>query len=258
MTPDRPRIKVPSLLLVGVFLVLAPTRAVQAGESFHVLLFASQRIPNNPNYSHTFATFIRATDPGDGPCAGGPGVTLEVHTISWLPRNTRVRTHGLLPECGHNFGLDETLRLVLATKQRVFLWGPYRIEPELYYRAVRHVAELEGGGVRYKANDMGHRSDRVSNCIHAVSSIVDRRRLRVASPGWGQVASYAVLRRMKGWLINPEQHDDWLVLTLGLDAYPISYRNFRPPASGTVLGPAFRLLGSERDLQPTYGPPPRS
>ena len=46
------------------FLVLSPP--AHAGEDYYLLMFASQRIPNNPNYAHTFATFVRATWEGDG------------------------------------------------------------------------------------------------------------------------------------------------------------------------------------------------
>jgi hypothetical protein len=110
--------------------------------------------------------------------------------------------------------------------------------------------------VLYKANDTGRRSDRVSNCIHAVSAVADGRRLRVASPGWGQVASYAVLRRTRPWVIDPGCTHDWVASALGLDAYPVIYRDWGPPVSGAILGPVYRLLGGERGLGATYGPPP--
>src|SRR5262249_60240667 len=116
----------------------------------------------------------------------------------------------LLPECGHNFGLHATLRYVLADGERVSLWGPYQVAPELYARALNQVALLQSGAVLYKANDAGHWSDRVSNCIHALSAVADGPRLRVLSPGWGETASYAVLRRFLPWVIDPDRVHPWV------------------------------------------------
>jgi hypothetical protein len=219
-------------------------------------MFGSQQVPNDPDYAHTFATFVRASWPGDTPCPGPPPC-LEARTISWLPRSLVIRTWALEPECGHNFGLHETLRYALANGERVSLWGPYQICPELYALALKQIRLLESGTVLYKANDSWHRTDRVSNCIHAVSATVEGSRLRVASPGWGETASYAVLRRMLPWVVDCDRVHPWVGSALGLDAYPIIYRDLEPPRSGAVVGPVYRLLGGERELQPTYGPPPR-
>src|SRR4051812_14476909 len=62
---------------------LAPAPA-RAGEAYYLLMFASQREDYNPNYAHTWATFVKASWRGDVPCRSVP-VTLEAHTISWLP-----------------------------------------------------------------------------------------------------------------------------------------------------------------------------
>jgi hypothetical protein len=256
MTTGRPRIGRVVLWTAGALLALAPAGRARAGEAYYLLVFASQRVPNNPNYSHTFATFVRTSWPGEAVCPPAGGVCLEARTISWLPATGQVKTRALRPECGRNFGLDETMRLVLGTEQRVSLWGPYQIDPDLYARAVKRIAELEGGGVLYQANDMGRRSDHVSNCIHAVSYLADGRRLRVGSPGWGQSASFAALRRMRPWVLDEEHTHDWVALALGLNAYPIVYRAWERPFSGAIVGPAFRLLGGERNLEATYGPPP--
>ena len=222
-----------------------------AGEEYYILMFASQRVPANPNYSHTFATFVKVSWPGDGL---PKNALVEAHTISWLPANLVIRTGALRPECGHNFGLEASLKEAYRTNQRVSLWGPYRVEPELYFRALNRKAELESGKILYKANDVGYRSDRVSNCIHAVSTIVEGPKLRVASPGWGQSASYYVLKEMKPSILSHEPVR-WVGFALELEQYPIIYRDYRNPRSNAVFGPAFRLLGSERDMRATYGPP---
>src|SRR5262245_910358 len=153
-------------LLTLALLAFPLSGAARAGEAHFLLVFASQRVPNNPNYSHTFATFVRASWPGNGPCPRCP--TLEACTLSWVPRNLVIRTLALWPECGRNLGLHETLRYVLGNEARVSLWGPYRIDAALYRRALRQAALLGSGEVLYKANDMGYFSDDVSNCVHAL------------------------------------------------------------------------------------------
>jgi hypothetical protein len=224
----------------------------RAGEAHYLLVFASQRVPNNPNYSHTFATFVRASWPGDGPCPRCP--TLEARTISWLPRSLVVRTLALLPECGRNLGLHETLRYVLHNEERVSLWGPYRIEADLYRRALRQAALLESGWVLYKANDMGWYSDEVSNCVHAVSSLADGYQLRIGGLGWGETASYGVLEKLGPWVQDRGRVYHWVGCALGLNYHPIVYRGWDPPRRGALWGPLDWLLGGEDDLTATYGP----
>lgn len=231
--------------LVALAALLAGAGPAGAGEAYYLLLFAAQRERNNPNYAHSFATFVRA----------GPE-RLEAHTISWLPANLDIRTGAFLPEAGQNFGLHETIEFVQGTGQRVSLWGPYPIDARLYERARARLEQLKSGAVLYKANDSRYlTSDRVTNCIHALSSITGGLRLRVASPGWGEPASYAILQRYRRHLLA-EVPDYAISSALGLDAYPIIYRpRLVPPLSGAIVGPVFRALGAERNTVATYGPP---
>jgi hypothetical protein len=41
---------------------------VNGGEDYFLVMLGSQTVPANPNHSHTWATFVRVTWPGDGPC----------------------------------------------------------------------------------------------------------------------------------------------------------------------------------------------
>jgi hypothetical protein len=241
--------------LAAAVLALVPASKAQAGEAHYLMVFGSQRIPNEPAYSHSFATFVRACWPGNGPCPERP--KLEAYTISWLPRALPLRLYVLEPECGRNYGLDETIQYALASCERVSMWGPYQIEPELYGRTARQVGLLCSGRVKYKALDSGYPSDKVSNCIHAVSSISEGYRVRVASPGWGEVASYAILQEFEPWIVNRCQLHPWVGSALGLDQYPMIYRDWTGPRSGALYGPLYRLLGGEKNLQATYGPPSR-
>ena len=205
--------------------------AAPADEFYYVAVFGSQATPTDPNYSHSFATFVRAR--GDGPCPTSFDVE-DCFTISWLPANLKVRTRALLPECGHNFGLRETLDHVLSEGQRVSMWGPYRIDQELYENAVVQVRLLESGHVRYKAIDSGHPTDRVSNCIHAIASPADGYRVRVLSPWFGETASWAVLQRYRPFIYDTDQTYEWVFDYLGLQAYPINRRDYRNPRAGPL------------------------
>jgi hypothetical protein len=239
----------------AALVILTSAGGAQAGEAYYLLMFGSQQIPTNPNYSHSWATFVRASWEGDAPCPINP--TLEAHTISWLPASMVIRVWALCPECGANFELHATMNHALDNGERISMWGPYEIEPDLYDRAMRQIAHLSSGQVRYKANDTAYPSDRVSNCIHAVSSIAGGFRLRVPSPGWGQTASFAILLRLRPWIINRDEVHSWVGSALGLDQYPIIYRDWGRPFSGSFIGPLNRLFGPERYIVPTYGPPVR-
>jgi hypothetical protein len=239
------------LVSIGALLLaLASGGAARGQEAYYVLVFGSQRIPNNPNYSHSFATFVRAV--WDGPGCTTP--RLEAHTISWLPQSLRIRTFALRPECGQNFDLTFTLRHVLSEGERVSVWGPYQINRDLYLKALAQKQLLESGQVRYKANDIGYPTDCVSNCIHAISSIVEGHRLHVVIPSWGETASYYIQRQLMPWIIEPCRTHPWVASALGLGSYPLIYR--RPdehPRSGVLRGPFYRLFGGERDLTASYG-----
>ena len=77
------------------------------------------------------------------------------------------------------------------------MWGPYRIDEELYDNAVRQHGVLESGQVHYKALDSGYPTQRASNCIHAVGSVAHGYRIRVLSPWFGVTASWAVLQTFR-------------------------------------------------------------
>src|SRR5688572_19986565 len=95
--------------LVASLLVLSLAPASRAGEDYYLLMFGAQTVPNDPNYAHSFATFVRVCWDGDGPCPDFKNARLEAHTISWLPANMIVRTRALFPECGHNFDMHPTI-----------------------------------------------------------------------------------------------------------------------------------------------------
>jgi hypothetical protein len=118
-----------SSLCLALGLMLLRSSEVQATEAYYLLMFGAQRTPNEPAYSHSFATFVRASWVGSSaPC-------LEAVTISWVPRALCIRIWALSPECGANLDLATTLRYASANGERISLWGPYQIDRALYLRA---------------------------------------------------------------------------------------------------------------------------
>jgi hypothetical protein len=243
----------PSAILVPVALLLclaAPAPA-EANEYYFVLLFSAQTTPTKTRYSHTFATFVRAV--GTGPRLDT--YDLYWHTISWLPVDMKVRTWTFLPECGHNFDLHTTLRGVLANGARVSLWGPYQVEPRVYWNAVGQKANLESGRMHYKAVDIAFPARRVADCIHAVSRVVFPERINLIDPLYGEPATYFVLRQYRPYIIDECTRHYSLVPRLGLSCYPIIYRDMERPRSGPIHGPISSLFGTQPPAVPSYGPP---
>lgn len=151
------------------------------GEEFHfVMIFGSQSSPKRLQYTHSWATFVRAV--GEGP--GASNYTLYQHTIGWLPESLDVRTWSLLPENGVNLDLYETLDAVYRNREEVTRWGPFRILPRVYERSPGVKAILDSGRAEYRAISTP-RNLLISDCIHAVAAVdpVLRPRLLSSDPG---------------------------------------------------------------------------
>jgi hypothetical protein len=230
-----------AIVAVGLLML---ANSARADDFYYVTVFGSQTTPADPNYSHTFAAFVRAS--GEGSCPDSFTVE-DCFCISWLPANLIVRTRSLLPECGHNFGLHETIRYVLKNDEHISVWGPYRIDQKLYDNARRQVGVLQSGEVRYKPVDSGYPTDRVCNCIHAVSSCAEGYRLRILSPGFGDTASWVVTQRFRPFIINTDETHEWVYSYLGLQEYPIQRRDFdRNPRTGMIWSRLKLLSGAEQ------------
>jgi hypothetical protein len=219
--------------IVAVFLLLAGAASASAGECYYLIVFGSQRPGNNPNHTHTFATFVRAT--GDGPCT--ENYRTQAWTISWMPQALELQLLRLLPECGINLDLHPTLRWAWDDGQRVSMWGPYQIRRELFDQALAKLVRLRSGAVRYKTVDTGFSNDRVSNCIHAVSSLAAAEpRLHIGVPTYGESASYFVALKLSPWIVDRHRTHDWLLGRLGLTGCPLIRRDLdRNPTERPVL-----------------------
>src|SRR4051812_20251337 len=104
--------------LLAALALLGPARPAAGNDVFYVIIFGSEDDPKHLKYSHTFATFIRASGGGGDPS----GYCVTSHTISWLPRSLDVRINQVHPEPGVNLGLDDTIRFVMSQGQSVTAW----------------------------------------------------------------------------------------------------------------------------------------
>ncbi len=206
--------------LLGLLIALAGSAgSARADERYFVLIFGSQSHPKLLRYTHTWATFVKATGSGVDP----GGYALEAVTISWLPRTLEVHVWDPRPEPGVNFDLDQSLRYVLGNGETVNLWGPFEVAPRAWNRAVRVAGILESGQAQYRAIS-GDRELLVSDCIHAVAA-VDAQFGRNHYPlvRVGKPASRHIAREIMQRSVFDQTRSEhrWLIPRLGLDRYPI-------------------------------------
>ena len=167
-------------------------KGVKTQDRYFIVPFAYQDQGNNPESAHSFLSVIRVLGNSRQPSLT-PGFRrgrfairdFETFTISWLPHdfdsNPRLRVFEgvgslVVPgwnQCpvspGRNFRLDQTLKLAVNVKNAVAMWGPYEIRKEAFDLAVKRKRLLEGGSIRYRADDRLYRKDRVAiNCLHAM------------------------------------------------------------------------------------------
>jgi hypothetical protein len=215
-----------SLLLPLLLANVACESVARAEDHYYVIIFGSQSTPRLPRYTHTWATFVKAS--GEGQDSSRYQIN-EVSTISWLPADLVVRSLRLRGQQGVNLDLEATLVYVLE-HERVSEWGPFEITQRFYDRALERKAQLESGSVKYKAIDpnFGPRVHYVSDCIHAVTDLdpdFDRSYYREVRR-FGEAASHWVAYQFvyRGRRVNLGENLDWINERLGLDNYPIIHR----------------------------------
>ena len=209
------------LTLFALLSLAGVSRQAKAGDFFYMMIFGSQSDPKQLRFSHTFATFVRATGEGTDPST----YALTWHTISWLPRNLDVRLRRFTPEPGINADLDSTMRIVMKDGEKVTMWGPYITSPQIYNRSIEVLNKLNSGKELYRAID-GPLNNNVSDCIHAVGDVdpqFGRRRYvldKVGKPASAFVASQLIKRSHYD---QSQFENNWIIPRLGLHQYPIEY-----------------------------------
>jgi hypothetical protein len=167
---------------------------VNTQDRYFIVPFAFQKKWNNPQFSHSFISVIRVLADRKQPrFTSGlrrgrfKNRDFEAFTISWVPHD-----FGTNPVCvfdgfgsrifptwnkcpivvGRNFRLDETLKVALNDKASACMWGPYEIRKEAFALGVKRKLLLDGGTIKYKADDRLTRKDQVAiNCFHAMSNL---------------------------------------------------------------------------------------
>ena len=165
-------------------------------ERYFIIPFAYQDRGNHPEFSHSFITLIRVFAGNNKQrklTAGLPtrkykNWDFEAFNISWLPRDFLTNPHlcvfdgpgaRLFPKLnkcpispGRNFTLAETIKLAMDAKNAVAMWGPYEIRKEGFDLGVARKRLLDGGTIKYRADDRLYRKDKVAiSCFHAMAGL---------------------------------------------------------------------------------------
>jgi hypothetical protein len=164
-------------------------------DRYFIVPFAYQHQWNKPALAHSFISVIRVFADNKQPHFT-PGFrrgeyrnrNFEAFTISWMPadfdKNQDLCVFGgfgsridpYLNTCpivpGKCFMLPETLKLAVLFKNAVGMWGPYEIKKEAFELGVKRKELLDGGTIRYQADDRLTRKDRIAiNCFHAMANL---------------------------------------------------------------------------------------
>ncbi|HEY2712955.1 MAG TPA: hypothetical protein VGI60_10600 [Chthoniobacterales bacterium] len=164
-------------------------------DRYFIIPFAYQNDDNDPEFSHSFISVIRVLS-DDKQSRLTPGLekrryknrNFEAFTISWLPRDFMSNPHlcvfdgvgsRVIPQMndcplspGKSFSLEETIHLAAREKVAVAMWGPYEIDKQAFDLAVGRKRLLDGGKIKYRADDRLYRKDQVAiNCFHAMAGL---------------------------------------------------------------------------------------
>ena len=143
-------------------------------DRYFVVVFSYQDADNHVLKSHTFATFVKASNLDDA--AGEVNQAgFESRTISWLPAKfANTLRLSFFPTAGKNFTLSETLKFAEKLDVHVKHWGPLEIDANLYEQAVRRSEQLASGDVRYQVYDSSKpRTKRAANVVHCIDAVAE-------------------------------------------------------------------------------------
>jgi hypothetical protein len=165
-------------------------------DRYFIVPFAYQRRGNDPEFSHSFISVIHLLPAGKKLESRSSrfrrgsfqGRDFEAFTISWVPHDFDTnpnlcvfdgfgsRLFATWNKCsvsvGRDFTLAETLKLAVKEGNAVGMWGPYEVRKEAFELGVKRMRLLDGGTIRYKADDRLTRKDRIAiNCFHAMAGL---------------------------------------------------------------------------------------
>ena len=164
-------------------------------DRYFIIPFAYEDRGNHPEHSHSFISVIRVLADNKQPKLTAGLETrkyknrqFEAFTISWLPHDFMSNPHlcvfdgvgsRIIPQwnkcpvsTGRNFTLAETIKLAVDAKNAVAMWGPYEIKQGAFDLAVKRKKLLDGGTIKYRADDRLYRKDKVAiSCFHAMAGL---------------------------------------------------------------------------------------
>ncbi|MBS0234894.1 MAG: hypothetical protein JSR99_15580 [Proteobacteria bacterium] len=196
-----------SIVLLSLLFVVALPFGVMAARSasqghelngrYFLIVWAYQSRDDDLIHAHTFLSLYRGSDLAKG--------IVRPTTISWLPADGPVPLFGAVK--GHNFTLDQTLKMACRAGADVKSWGPYEVRPELYTAATRRVGLLQSGRINYSMINAPPKS---MNCIVAAGDITPAH----LNTGilWGVAASSEVVRHLSPYFVGDGVRSDlkWL------------------------------------------------
>ena len=194
----------------------------RSGETYYMILFGIQDSLNNPRNAHSMGTFVKVTR------QQGNEIRFEEHTISWRAGSGYVSL--VRPtERGENHGLQQTLDDASDRDLKISQWGPFQIQPELYYRALRQITRLRCGVIGWKAIDRQTRLEgTASNCIHVISDLDTEFGFIQTGTARGNAATRLIAKHLERWMINPREVHHFVSDLLPLNCYCITRRSLRP------------------------------
>jgi len=195
---------------------------IETAEPHYMLMFSSQGESLLPQVSHVFAAFVKTT-------AGGEmnDRPVEAQCISWLPETLKVEPLHVTPEAGRNLSLAETIQWAKDMNARITMWGPFRIDQELYDMAIEQVERLNAKSVDYVMLDVFRAGRRATNCIHAVCDLDTTQKTLGTGILYGEPASERILRHFERYIIPSSEPMDWLVDRLGVRDGDIRQAEFK-------------------------------
>jgi hypothetical protein len=164
-------------------------------DRYFIIPFAYEDRGNHPEHSHSFISVIRVlADSKQRKLTPGLQTRKELNrefeafTISWLPYDFMTNPNlcvfdgvgsRLIPannKCpvspGRSFTLEETIKLAVAQKNAVAMWGPYEIQQGGFDLAVKRKNLLDGGTIKYRADDRLTQKEKTAiSCFHAMSGL---------------------------------------------------------------------------------------
>lgn len=166
-------------------------------DRYFIIPFAYENEGNQPGFSHSFMSVIRVL-PDSKPSKRTKGIAtrsyhnreFQAFTISWLPHDFSTNPNlcvfkgfgsRIIPswnQCaataGRDFTLEETLKLAVNAGNAVCMWGPYEIRKPGFELGVKRLRLLDGGTIKYLADDRITRKDRTAiNCFHAMAGLYE-------------------------------------------------------------------------------------